>query len=140
MIKNVIISIKPIYVKRILRGTKKFEYRKGIFKQDVNNIYIYESYPTKKIVAYFKYTGFLSDSPKKIWNLTKNISGVDEDFFFKYFQGKECAYAIKIRDLKVLTKSIDPKKVIEDFTPPQSYKYIEREIVIDEKFCRMVQG
>jgi len=61
-------------------------------------------------------------------------------FFFKYFQGKECAYAIKIRDLKVLTKSIDPKKVIEDFTPPQSYKYIEREIVIDEKFCRMVQG
>ena len=32
---NVLLSIKPRFVEKILEGEKRFEFRKGIFKQDV---------------------------------------------------------------------------------------------------------
>lgn len=109
MVKNVIVSIKPKYVKEILMGAKKFEYRKQIFKQKVNNIYIYESFPTKKIVAYFKYVGSLIDTPENIWNITKDFGGIDKESFFKYFGNKEYAYAIKIHNIKIFQESIIQK-------------------------------
>ncbi len=81
MKKNVIISIKPQYVKQILNGTKKFEYRKRIFKQEVNKVYIYESSPHQRIVGYFKYSGTLSGTPYEIWESTSKLGGIDEAVF-----------------------------------------------------------
>jgi predicted transcriptional regulator len=52
---NVLLSIKPKYVKAILNGTKKYELRKSAFrcKEDIERVYIYATSPVKKIVGIY---------------------------------------------------------------------------------------
>ena len=38
---NVILSIKPEFVEKIFSGEKQYEYRKILFKQKVDTVYIY---------------------------------------------------------------------------------------------------
>lgn len=38
---KVLLSIKPEYVEKILDGTKKFEFRKGIFKTQMLNLWLF---------------------------------------------------------------------------------------------------
>ena len=57
---NALISIKPKYVEEIINKNKKYEYRKSIFKKDIDKVYIYSTRPNKQIVGYFKYSGYLN--------------------------------------------------------------------------------
>lgn len=123
---DVLMSIKTKYVDEIKTGSKKYEFRKRIFKKDVRNIYIYETYPVKKIVAYFEYEGFLCDTPLNIWGKCKNDSGIDKEPFLKYFGESSLAFAIKINNLKLIDPPLDPKSVFSEFTAPQSYMYIPK--------------
>ena len=45
---NLLISIKPEFVNKILANEKLYEFRKSIFKQKVDKIFIYSTYPVKK--------------------------------------------------------------------------------------------
>ncbi|MFL8710947.1 hypothetical protein Q3304_09275 [Clostridioides sp. GD02377] len=121
---NLIISIKPKYVKEILNNNKKFEYRKTIFKEDVEKIYVYSTSPQKKIIGYFKYTKYLKDSPRVIWNKTKEFSGISKDEYDEYFNNRDIAYAIEISEFIKFDRGINPKEYIDNFIAPQSYKYI----------------
>ncbi|MDK0862299.1 hypothetical protein P5F16_01125 [Clostridium perfringens] len=125
MSKNVILSIKPKYVEEIINGNKIYEYRKLIFKREVNKIYIYSSYPEKRIIGFFKYNGYLEGSPKNIWNLTCGFSGISKYEYDKYYKDKEIAYALRIINFIKFDKVINPKELISDFRAPQSYMYTE---------------
>ena len=48
-----------------------------------------------------------------------------KDLFFEYFRDRKDAYAIKIKNLTLYPRQIDPKAVIENFTAPQSYMYLD---------------
>jgi len=49
---RVLLSIKPKFADRIMAGSKKFEFRKVIFRQPaIDEIVIYSSSPVKKIVG-----------------------------------------------------------------------------------------
>ena len=61
--KALLLPIKPEYVERILQGTKKYEYRKRLAKENVSVIYIYITAPSMKIVASVQIVGRLSASP-----------------------------------------------------------------------------
>lgn len=128
MKKNVILSIKPKYVEQIINRSKKYEYRKRIFKQSVNKVYIYESSPTKRIRGYFYYTGTLEGTPEEIWNRTKLYSGINKKAYDKYFSNKLFAYAIKIEEIYIFDEAINPKNILKNFIAPQSYMYLERDI------------
>ncbi|HBG2133558.1 TPA: hypothetical protein KPJ62_003928 [Clostridioides difficile] len=125
---NLIISIKHKYVEEILNNKKKFEYRKTIFKEDVKKIYVYSTLPHKKIVGYFKYTKYLKDNPKHIWDKTKEFSGISKDEYDKYFNNRDIAYAIEIREFIKFDEAINPKEYIDNFIAPQSYKYINKNV------------
>ena len=118
---NVLMSIKPEFVDRILTGEKQYEFRKSIFKEHVERIYIYSSYPVKKIVGYFEVDEIIHKSPEELWDSYSEISGISEKDFFKYFKDHEKGYAIKINNLKVFEEYIEMK----DFTAPQSFCYVE---------------
>lgn len=122
---NVLLSIKPQYVKEILEGRKKYEFRKAIYKtQDVKSIYIYSSAPEKKIVAKFTPAKVIEDSPEKLWKKYKKTAGINQEDFFEYFAGKASGYAIAIDSLQVFDHPINPSDVLENFTPPQSFRYV----------------
>lgn len=127
-ILNALISIKPKYVEEIVNNKKKYEYRKNIFKKNIDKVYIYSTAPDKRIVGYFRYSGYLNGSPEEIWKITKEGAGIDEISYYKYFQNRECAYAIKIEKLHIFKESIDPRSTINKFVAPQSYIYLEGDI------------
>lgn len=123
MKKKILISINPEHVKNIIKGIKKYEYRKIAAKQDVSSIIIYETTPIKRIVAEAEIENVLMYSPKELWKITKNESGISKKFFDKYFSGKKIAYAYKLGKIKVY----DEPKTLLDYgikNAPQSFIYI----------------
>jgi len=81
-----LLSIKPVFVEEIMAGNKRFEYRKRIFKQDVDSVVIYASMPVGKIVGEFKIGEIINKSPKDVWQETKDYSGISYSFFQSYFK------------------------------------------------------
>jgi type I restriction enzyme S subunit len=125
---DVLLSIKPKYVKSIIEGDKRYEFRKTIFKnREINRIYIYSSSPVKKIVGTFEIGGILEDHPSDLWDTVKEFAGIDNRDFFVYFEGKSRAFAIKIQNFQEFTDLVDPYETMPGFVPPQSYCYMDGE-------------
>ena len=124
MKNKILISIHPDHVQNILKGIKKYEYRKSVAKQEIASILIYETRPTMKVVAEVEIVSVMSLSPESLWSLTGNESGVDKGFFDNYFKGRNVAYAYKLGKVKVFKK---PRSL--DFygvkNAPQSFVYLE---------------
>ena len=117
---NAIISIKPQYVEEILAGRKRFEYRKKVFARPVEKVYIYASSPISKVVGEFQPVDILSGTPASIWKQTNKKSGITKAFYDTYFAGRQIAYAIEIKNLKIY----DAYKDLP-FHAPQSFRYID---------------
>lgn len=128
---NVLMSIKPEFVSKILSNEKLYEFRKSIFKEDVEKIFIYSSYPEKKIVGYFEVTDIICKSPVELWNSFSEVSGISKKDFFKYYAGKSEGFAIKIDNLHVFNEFIDMNDY-KDFKAPQSFCYIENNELLKE--------
>ena len=124
--KALLLSIKPEYVEKILQGTKKFEYRKRLAKEDVSVIYIYSTSPSMKVVATVQILGRLSASPTALWEKTKFAAGISRAKYRNYFHQCKTAYAYELGDVEILKQ----EKKLSDFgiaTAPQSFAYIEIE-------------
>ncbi|GHU53215.1 hypothetical protein FACS189496_4380 [Bacilli bacterium] len=122
---DLLMSIHPVIARRITGGKKKYEYRRTIFKQEVNYIYLYASAPVKKIVCRFKYAGYLAGTIDEIWEKTGRLSAASEVGYRDYFTGKKIAYAIRIEDAAVFDPPLDPYQNNPAFRPPQSFRYIK---------------
>ncbi len=121
---KVLLSIKPQYAFKIFDGSKKFEFRKVIFKNpNIKTVVVYASSPVQKVIGEFEIEDILSFNPKAIWEMTKKYSGISEDFFYEYFADRTVAHAIKIKNTK---RYLVPLNLREDFNvlPPQSYVYL----------------
>jgi predicted transcriptional regulator len=120
---KVVLSIKPEFAFKIFNGTKRFEFRKAIFKNPlVKKVIVYASSPVQLVIGEFEIEEILKYDKKKLWELTKQDSGITEDFFFKYFKEKEDGYAIRIKN--TTTYEI-PRCLKKDYNllPPQSFAY-----------------
>ncbi|MDQ0477098.1 ASCH domain-containing protein [Chryseobacterium sp. MDT2-18] len=122
---DAILSIKPIYAEAIINGTKTVEFRKKVFKKDVERIFIYSSSPTKMIIGYFTFKNIVEDTPKNLWKQFHKIGGINEQDFFKYYKEAEKGFCMIIDKVVKLENEIDPIDFIENFKAPQSYIYLE---------------
>lgn len=123
---GVLLSIKPKYVREILSGAKKYEFRKQIFKDEsIKTVFIYSSSPQKKIVACFRVGKIVEGHPDYLWEQFWDVSGLSEKDFFEYFSDRDTGYAIRIDELEPFPKPVDPNTVFEQFVAPQSFCYIE---------------
>lgn len=121
---KVLLSIKPEFVEQIENGNKKFEYRKRIFKKDVESVVVYSTMPVGRIVGEFKIETIINDSPEEIWNQTNQYSGISEEYFNEYFLDRGEGFAIKIKEFLKYDEPINPYDIFSNFVAPQSYKYI----------------
>ncbi len=126
---NVLLSMKPKYVEKVLSGEKKYEFRKRIWKKDVDRVFIYSTSPVKRIVASFKPGEIVEGPPDDLWDRFKEGSGVSEREFKEYFRNSNSGYAIQVTDLDRC--SIDDGLIDQSkgFVVPQSYYYIQNEII-----------
>jgi len=127
---SILLSINPEYVNKIFLGIKKYEFRKTICKESIDKIVIYSTYPVMKVVGEVKVEESLVYSPKVIWNLTKEYSGVSADFFDEYYSGKKQAVAYKLGEIK---KYDNPKELSEFgiLQAPQSFVYLNTKKLLE---------
>ena len=123
--KAVLLSIKPEFAHKIFEGSKKFEFRKQVFKDtSVKKVIVYSSSPEQKVIGEFEIETILSGTPDNIWIQTSFSSGITQEFYDEYFEGRDKAYAIKVASTKMYRK----QKTLADFnvqSAPQSFAYVE---------------
>lgn len=122
--KALLLSIKPEYVEKILKGEKKYEYRKRLAQKDIDRIYIYCTAPLMKVVASVSITERLSDSPTALWEKTKQFAGISRSAYRTYFHGCKLAHAYKLGKVDVFKE----EQGLASFgvkTAPQSFAYID---------------
>lgn len=120
---KVVLSIKPEFADKIFDGSKKFEFRKVIFKNEkVKTIIVYCSSPVQKVIGEFEIEKIINHDIDTLWNITQNFSGITEQYFYQYFANKEQGFAIKIKKVK---KYRNPRCLRKDYdlVPPQSFAY-----------------
>lgn len=118
-----LLSIKPEFASLIFDGTKKFEYRRVIFKQPISLVVVYASAPLSAVIGEFEVDQILYEDLSSLWHLTKQHSGISRKYFLDYFINKEKGYAIKIGSTFLYPI---PASLKESYgvTPPQSFLYL----------------
>ena len=60
---KVLLSIKPEYAYKIFDGSKKYEFRRSVFKDtNVKTIVVYASSPVQKVIGEFEIDSILNES------------------------------------------------------------------------------
>jgi len=122
---QVLLSIKPEFANKIFEGSKKYEFRRALFKsKSVKRVVVYASSPIQRVIGEFEIGGIITQKKNKVWGATKQHSGIEKDYFDEYFEGKDVAHAIKI----VNPRRYDSPLCLSDFnikTAPQSFVYLD---------------
>ena len=127
---SVLLSIRPTYVNAILSGQKRYEFRKSWPKRNggSDEVFIYTTAPVCKVVASFRTKSIVEGHPKKLWSRFRHSAGIESNAFFEYFGDRKIGYAIEIGDLRVFSSPLEPRSIIPDFVPPQSFSYVDGSI------------
>ena len=121
---KVLLSIKPEYALKIFDGSKKYEYRRCIFKRgEVTKVVVYASNPIKKIIGEFQIGDILYADPQLLWANTKCHAGITKNKFFEYFCKKSKGYAIEVKSTKMYDIPMSLNALMVS-SPPQSFMYL----------------
>lgn len=123
---NVLLSIKPEFAGKILKGEKGYEFRKTGFRDPsaVETVIMYATSPVQKIVGYFTIKKVVESQPDDLWTRFGTESGLERFRFMDYFEESETGYAIEIGELQRLSIPLDPRCHLDDFRPPVSFQYV----------------
>ena len=121
---KVLLSIKPEFTLKIFDGSKKYEYRRIIFKRrEVEAIVVYVSDPIKRVVGEFDIGEILHKKPEQLWVQTCNHAGITRARFMEYFGNREKGYAIGIRKTRKYRNPLSLND-LKLSSPPQSFMYL----------------
>jgi len=119
----ILLSIKPVYVKKIFSGEKTVEFRKAKPNYPPSLVFIYEGSPTKKIVGWFTVKKIYPGTPNEIWAKYGAIGGISKKMFFEYCSDNKQIFAFEIDRKFRFPNPLDPLKIDPNFSPPQNFTY-----------------
>ena len=79
MSNNILISIHPQHVEKIMSGEKRYEYRK-LVPSNIQYMIVYATAPVKQVVALIEVESIIKESPEELWKITKEYSGISKEF------------------------------------------------------------
>lgn len=134
-----LLSIKPNFAEAILRGEKKYEFRRSIFTRPVDIVLLYASAPVQRVLAEFDVRSIVTESVETLWELTKRSAGIGEDLFYRYFAGRDYGHAIEIGEVRPYKIPFCPVEYL-GIRPPQSFAYVNSCFVFQSNYrsVRMV--
>ncbi|MHB8085741.1 MAG: hypothetical protein ACYDHZ_07935 [Dehalococcoidia bacterium] len=122
---KVLLSIKPEFALRIFDGSKRYEYRRVIFKRSgVETIVVYASDPIRQIIGEFDVGDILHGKPEQLWAQTSNHAGITKIRFLEYFGNQPKGYAIGVRKTRKYRKPLFLNEFMLS-APPQSFMYLQ---------------
>jgi len=124
---HALLSIRPRFVASILRGEKRYEFRRSVFSREVDVVVIYATAPIQRVVAEFDVVSVMTAPLAVIWSRTRKYAGVDKATFYAYFNGLDHANAIAIGEVRVYDPPFSLSDKL-DVRPPQSFVYLESRI------------
>ncbi len=93
---KVVLSIKPEYADKIFDGTKKFEFRRAIFKNDsLKTVIVYASSPVQQVIGEFEIERIINCDIDDLWDQPQDFSGITEEYLYQYFANKVRASQFK---------------------------------------------
>lgn len=127
--KDFLLSIKPEYALKILSGEKSIELRRSF--PEINGhsalILIYASSPIKAIVGCALLKKVEKLPIMKLWSKYGKKACIHIDKFEDYFEGKDEGFALFLDQPVTFSKALKSDE-LEDFSPPQSFKYLNEEL------------
>jgi len=121
---KVLLSIKPEFALRIFEGSKKYEYRRIIFKRKgIETVVVYASSPIKRIIGEFEISKILHEQPEQLWAKTYNDAGITKTRFMEYFGDHAKGYAIGIKKTRKYQTPLSLEELMLSL-PPQSFVYL----------------
>lgn len=124
--RAVLLSIKPRYADLICAGTKRVELRRSWPATDIGVMVLYSSAPVQRLVGVAFVNRVEECDFEALWTLADaNGGGVTYEELKSYVKGKKTAFGVMINRVKVAEVQIDPKILFPNFTPPQSFLYID---------------
>lgn len=121
--RSIILSIHPSFVDKILRGEKRFEFRKILAKKEPQKMIIYSTSPISRVVAEADIEDILIDTPDNLWERTSSYAGVDKAFFNEYFNNRPRGIAYQLTNII----EYESPKSLKDYglqNAPQSFVYL----------------
>ncbi len=118
-----LLSINPQHVKRILDGTKRFEFRKVRTRREITRIVIYSTSPVGLVVGEAEVMEVVEGDPAEVWEATHAAAGITREFFDQYYAGRDRAVAYRLGEV---SEYAQPKTLAElgVASAPQSFAYL----------------
>lgn len=120
---HAVLSIKPQYAEAIFSGKKRFEFRRAIFRRDIQVVIVYITSPVGQVVGEFRVDEIITDDVDALWDRTETYAGIDRRGFFDYFDGRDVGHAIVIGTVRRYKQPLDLQKTY-GVRPPQSFLYV----------------
>ena len=125
----VLYPIKPKYIDKILAGEKRCELRKRLPKKTPKYILLYCTWPVKQIVGYAVISETYRECTKLLWNRVHEYAGIDKNSYFEYFKDAEKACALKFKTVHKFSIPFDLSEIKADLKAPQSFCYLDSEVL-----------
>ena len=120
---QMLLTIKPQYVEKIIAVQKKFEFRKFRCRDGIDTIVIYATAPTKKVVGEVRFLGIIKDDVEDVWQKTNDFSGIPKKDYNAYYKEHKVAVAYQLGEVTVYD---EPKTLMGlglNYVP-QSFAYL----------------
>ena len=126
--KFILISINPVYVRKILANEKTVEFRRRFNTDYVGyGLSIYGTDSIRSVVAHATIRAVVKESVTNLWTYYEKRGGVSKSAFDKYFQRRSIGYAILLEQVIKLDKPFTLKDLKSiGLTAPQSYRSITK--------------
>lgn len=120
---QMLLSIKPQYVEKIIAGKKKYEFRKFHCREGIDTIIIYATAPMKKVIGEVTLLDIIEGDVEYVWHETKGFGGILKKDYKAYYKEREVAIAYQLGDVTLY----DEPKTLSDLGldyVPQSFAYL----------------
>lgn len=126
--KAALISVHPKYVRLILDGSKRVEFRRVWAARPVTHLVLYSTAPEMSVVAILEIKQTVEASIAGLWDLAKQHGGgLSRAMLREYFLNKSRGYGLVIGAVRTLAAPIPLTAAIPGMRPPQSYAYLTAE-------------
>jgi predicted transcriptional regulator len=131
MNRALFLSIRPKYVRRIIGGLKRIEFRRICPTIGVGDLlFIYASSPQRELQCHCVIREVSSGTPESLWDKFNGTSGLTRAEFYAYFLGAKVGFAIHLGPITMFDQPVTLSSLREmwpGFSPPQIYRYLTKE-------------